>query len=183
MAKDGTSRGGTRPGSGRKPKPLAEKLLDGNTGHRKMKVMEFGDIPELEAVDMPEPHEMLSAEQRDGSVLQAKAIYEKTWKWLEARGCAQLISPQLLERYSMSAARWIQCEEITSAKGMIAAHPTTKAPIASPYINIGLNYMNQMNRLWAEIYDIIRATSLQDVRGTNPQDDVMERLLSARRGK
>ena len=83
----------------------------------------------------------------------------------------------------MSAARWIQCEEITSAKGMIAAHPTTKAPIASPYINIGLNYMNQMNRLWAEIYDIIRTNSLQDVRGTNPQDDVMERLLSARRGK
>ena len=183
MAKDGTSRGGTRPGSGRKPKPLTEKLLDGNTGHRKTKVMEFGDIPELETVDMPEPHEMLSAEQRDGSVLQAKAIYEKTWKWLEARGCTQLISPQLLERYAMSAARWIQCEEITSSKGMIAAHPTTKAPIASPYINIGLNYMNQMNRLWAEIYDIIRANSLQEVRGTNPQDDVMERLLSARRGK
>ena len=65
MAKDGTSRGGTRPGSRRKPKPLAEKLLDGNTGHRKTKVMEFGDIPELETVDMPEPHEMLSAEQRD----------------------------------------------------------------------------------------------------------------------
>ena len=134
MAKDGTSRGGTRPGSGRKPKPLAEKLLDGNTGHRKTKVMEFGDIPELETVDMPEPHEMLSAEQRDGSVLQAKAIYEKTWKWLEARGCTQLISPQLLERYAMSAARWIQCEEITSSKGMIAAHPTTKAPIASPWV-------------------------------------------------
>ena len=27
------------------------------------------------------------------------------------RGCAALVSPQLLERYAMSVARWIQCEE------------------------------------------------------------------------
>ena len=28
-AKDGTNRGGARPGAGRKPKPLAEKLQEG----------------------------------------------------------------------------------------------------------------------------------------------------------
>ena len=63
------------------------------------------------------------------------------------------------------------------------ARTPTKAPIASPYINIGLNYMNQMNRLWAEIYDIVRANSLQEVRGASPQDNDMEMLLSVRRGK
>lgn len=29
---------------------------------------------------MPEPHEVLSSTQKDGSVLQAKEIYEETWK-------------------------------------------------------------------------------------------------------
>ena len=41
MAKDGTNRGGRRPGAGRKSKPLTEKMLDGNTGHRKTKAMDY----------------------------------------------------------------------------------------------------------------------------------------------
>ena len=31
MAKDGTQRGGARPGAGRKPKALKEKLLEGRS--------------------------------------------------------------------------------------------------------------------------------------------------------
>ncbi len=182
MAKDGTNRGGRRPGSGRKAKPLSEKLMDGNTAHRKTKAMDFNDIPDLEAADMPEPHEMLSAEQRDGSELQARDIYAKTWQWVSERGCAALISPQLLERYAMAAARWIQCEEAVTKYGMLGKHPTVGTPIASPYVSMGLNYMNQTNRLWSEIFDIVRANSLQDVSGANPQNDVMERLLTARKG-
>ena len=148
-----------------------------------MKVMEFGDIPELETVDMPEPHEMLSAEQRDGSILQAKAIFETTWKWLEARGCAQLISPQLLERYAMSAARWIQCEAAITEYGFLAKHPTTGSAIQSPYVAMSQNYMAQTNRLWFEIFQIVKDNCATDYTGANPQDDVMERLLTARRGK
>ena len=41
MAKDGTARGGQRPGSGRKSKALTEKLATGNPGGRKLKVMEI----------------------------------------------------------------------------------------------------------------------------------------------
>ena len=39
--------------------------------------------PEVEGVDMPKPHEFLSAEQRDGSTLQAEEIYTETWEWLK----------------------------------------------------------------------------------------------------
>ena len=45
--------------------------------------MEVLDIPEVEGVDMPKPHEFLSAEQRDGSTLQAEEIYTETWEWLK----------------------------------------------------------------------------------------------------
>ncbi len=107
-------RGGTRPGAGRKKTAVREKLENGNPGGRKLEVL---DIPEVEGVDMPKPHDFLSAEQRDGSTLQAEDIYAETWRWLKKIGCASKVSPQLLERYAMCSARWIQCEEMTNKMG------------------------------------------------------------------
>ena len=174
---------GPTPGTGGRPKkPLSDKIAEGNPGKRKLSVMQFDNAAELEGVEMPKPGKMLSAQQRDGSTLQASDIYEITWKWLNERGCAKYVSPQLLERYAMSAARWIQCEEIISTTGFLAKHPTTGAAIASPYVSMSQNYMSQTNRLWAEIYAIVRNNCAADYGGDNPQDDIMERLLRARKG-
>ena len=183
MAKDGTCRGGARVGAGAKKKPLADKISDGNPGGRKLTVMEFTDAPALEGYEMPEPNKMLSAEQKDGTTLTAGEIYKNTWTWLNARGCAALVSPQLLERYAMSVARWIQCEEAVSSFGFLARHPTTGNAIQSPYVAMGQNYMSQTNRLWYEIFQIVKENCTGEYSGSNPQDDVMERLLTARRGK
>ena len=173
---------GPAPGmSGRPKKPLADKIAEGNPGKRKLTVMEFDDAGGLEGVDMPKPSDMLSAVQRDGSVLQAREIYETTWKWLDGRGCSALISPQLLERYSMAAARWIHCEGIISSTGYLAKHPTTGMAIASPYVSMSQNYMSQTNRLWGEIFGIVRENCATGYSGVNPQDDVMERLLTMKR--
>lgn len=46
MSKDGTTRGGQRPGAGRKPKAVTEKYANGNPGGRKLTVMDFGDTTE-----------------------------------------------------------------------------------------------------------------------------------------
>ena len=46
MAKDGTNRGGLRPGAGRKPKAVAEKIATGNPGGRKLTVIDFGEDAE-----------------------------------------------------------------------------------------------------------------------------------------
>ena len=74
MAKDGTSRGGARPGAGRKKKALSEKIAAGNPGHRPLKML---DPVAIDTVDMPPPAEYLSAEQRDGRPLGADKIYIK----------------------------------------------------------------------------------------------------------
>jgi hypothetical protein len=111
MAKDGTNRGGSHIGSGRKKKPLADKIAEGNPRKIKLEVIEFNNTADLNGQQMPQLREMLSAVQKDGRTLMATEIYEMTWKWLEGRGCAHLVLPQLLERYAMSAARWIQCKE------------------------------------------------------------------------
>lgn len=165
---------------GRPRKPLADKISEGNPGKRPLMVMEFGDVAEFHGIEMPKPKEMLSAVQRDGSILQAKEVYESTWNWLSERGCVSLISPQLLERYSMAAARWIHCEEIITSTGYLSKHPTTGGAIASPYVSMSQSYMTQANRLWNEIFSIVRENSSVEYQGNTPQDSVMERLLQAR---
>ena len=97
-------------------------------------------------------------------------------------GCAAKVSPQLLERYAMCSARWIQCEEMTNRMGFLSKHPTTQKPIPSPFINIGINYMNQAVRLWNEIFQIVKENCSTDYGEVSPQDDLMERLLRARKG-
>ena len=48
MAKDGTNRGGARPGAGRPKKALSEKIASGNPGGRALtQIVVPDDIPDL----------------------------------------------------------------------------------------------------------------------------------------
>ena len=184
MAKDGTNRGGARIGAGAKKKPLADKIAEGNPGKRPITVISFNEeAAKLEGQEMPKPSEILSAVQKDGKTLEAAEIYKKTWEWLHERGCSSLISPQVLERYAMSAARWIQCEEAVTEYGFLAKHPTTGNAMQSPYVAMGQNYMTQTNRLWMEIFQIVKENCSSEYGGETPQDDLMEKLLMARKGR
>lgn len=170
-------RGGARAGAGRKKKAVIDKITDKNN-----QPIEVLDIPEVDGVEMPKPKDILSATQRDGKSFMAKEIYEETWEWLKKIGCHTVVSPQVIERYAMCAARWIQCEQMTNELGFLSKHPTTGKPIPSPFINIGINYMNQAVRSWNEIYQIVKENCTVDYSGKNPQDDLMEKLLASRRG-
>lgn len=181
MARDGTDRGGMRFGSGAKKKALADKVSEGNPGGRKLTVMSFDNAADLQGQEMPPPSKMLSAKQKSGKKLVAKEIYVNTWNWLNERGCAMLVSPQLLERYAMSVARWIQCEEAITEYGFLAKHPTTGNAIQSPYVAMSNSFMSQTNRLWMEIFQIVKENCSSEFSGATPQDDAMERLLRARR--
>ena len=170
-------RGGARAGAGRKKKAVIDKITD-----KSNQPIEVLDIPEVDGVEMPKPKDILSATQRDGKNFMAKEIYEETWDWLKKIGCHTVVSPQVIERYAMCAARWIQCEQMTNELGFLSKHPTTGKPIPSPFINIGINYMNQAVRSWNEIYQIVKENCTVDYSGKNPQDDLMEKLLASRRG-
>lgn len=174
--------GGARPRTGPKKKALADKLLEGNPGGRKLSVIEFKDATNLDGQPMPPPKAVLSAIQKDGKTLIAAEIYETTWKWLSDRGCAKYINPQLIEQYAMSVARWIQCEEAITTYGFLSKHPTTGNAIQSPYVAMSQNFNSQTHRLWMEIYQVVKENCTSQYGGPTPQDDVMERLLTARRG-
>ena len=88
MAKDGTNRGGSRAGAGRKSKALADKLTAGNPGGRKLTVVNFdNDTAELEGSDMPPVKEYLKASQKGGIDLCAEDVYKETWHIIPATHC------------------------------------------------------------------------------------------------
>ena len=178
----GSGRGGARPGAGRPRKPLAEKIQNGNPGRRPLEVVSF-PVVALSGADMPPPQEYLTAKQKDGGATIAVEVYEKTWRWLKERGCAHLIPPQVLENYAQTVGRWVQCEEAISTYGFLSKHPTTGVPIPSPFVTMSQSFMKQANNLWYQIYQIMRENCSAPFEGKSPQDDVMERLLSARHGK
>ena len=172
--------GGARPGSGQKKKPLAEKIVDGNPGKRPLEVIAF-PTADLRGEAMPPPREYLASRQHGGKDLYAVEIYTEAWAWLKKHKCEAAVSAQVLERYAMSAARWIQCEEAISEFGFLAKHPTTGAPIQSPFVAMSQSFMKQANSQWSQIYQVVRENCATAFEGKSPQDDVMEALLSARR--
>lgn len=182
MSKDGTNRGGPRPGTGPKRKPLAEKIQDGTAGKALVLPTELPTPVELDGESVPPVKDYLKQRQKNGSTLCAEEIFRETWLWLRSKGCETLVSTQLIEQYAMGVARWIQCEEAISEYGYLAKHPTTGNAIASPYVSMSRDYKKQVNADWYQIYQVVRENCSMEYGGANPQDDVMERLLRARKG-
>lgn len=176
-AKDGSNRGGARPGAGAKRKDLITKIEENSPNATRLS---FPESAELQGVKMPPPSKFLSAEQRDGSKTQAVKIYRSVWKWLDERGCAVYVNPQLIERYAMAAARWIQTEAVIDEYGFLSRHPTTNAPIASPFVAMSQTYLTLADRLWSEIFQLVKENSTVKFDGANPQTDLMEELLRRR---
>lgn len=184
MAKDGTLRGGIRVGqTGRPKKSLLEKTDVTNPSKNKIGVLDIPDNLEgadLVGEDMPPVKEYMSAKQRDGKSLEAGEIYINTLQWLKRLNCDKYVNPQLIEQYSMSVARWLQCEEAITKFGFLGKHPTSGAPIQSPYVAMSQSFMKQANVSWLQIFQIVKENCTVDYKGINPQDDLMERLLQAR---
>lgn len=184
MAKDGTYRGGARPGQGRPRKGVLEKAEAGNPGHRKLEVL---DIPEalgtvdLEGIDMPPLKDYMKAEQRNGEKLQAEGIYKEVWIWLKKLGCETLVSSQMIEHYAMAQARYIQCQDAISEFGFLSKHPTTGAAIQSPYVSMAAGFEKQATIAWGQIFQVVKENCTKDFSGPSPNDE-MERLLRSRNG-
>ena len=178
MAKDGTNRGGPRPGTGPKKKPLIDKINDGRVDGEKI----LPQPAEIEGYDIPPVKDYLKAKQKSGKDLCAEDIFVATYKWLKNCGCEKLVTVQQIEQYAMSVSRWIQCEEAISEFGFLAKHPTTGNAIASPFVAMSRDYMKQVNATWFAIHQIVKENCSVDYGGSTPHDDLMERLLTARRG-
>jgi len=190
VAKDGTNRGGRRVRAGDKPQALNDKITRGKAA----KVLEVPDLhPEsilevedlvgaadLFGEDMPSPSDYLSSRQKDGKPLGADQLFIETWRWLKDRGCEKFVNPRLIEAYAQAFTRYIQCEEAISLYGLLGKHPTTGGAITSPFVQMSQSFQKQANLLWYEIFDIVKQNCTTAF-VSNPQEDIMEALLSRKR--
>ncbi len=171
------NRGPIKGSGGRPKKPLHDKLLEGD---KNITTLTAPDDVALVGADMPTPKDYMQRVQKGGIELHAREILENTWTWLKRYNCEKLVTEQNLEQYAMAAARWIQAEEAVSMYGMLAKHPTTGSAIASPYVSMAKDYSKHANALWNQIYMVVKDNCTTSVNSYNPQDDVMERLLTMR---
>lgn len=184
MAKDGSNRGGKRINqTGRPRKSPLEKLENGNSSGRKLTVIS-NDINlepvDIEGVDMPKPEAWLSEMQRDGTPFGAAEIFNNVYIWLRKVKCENLVRPELVNNYAVNQALWESCCKAIIKFGVIAKHPTTGAPIQSPYVAVSSTFMKHASYAWTEIYQIVRDNSTVDYRGPNPRDDMMEKILNSK---
>ena len=173
---------GPKAGMGGRPtKPLVDKIMDGNPGKRLLKVVEFRSN---EIAELPEPPEFLiEVTKTTEKWPTATDIYTKTVAWVSKTGCLKLIPTDYIEEYSLCKARWLECEQVNARLGLLAKHPTTGQPMQSPYVQMAMTYLRQSDVAWSKIYEVVKINCSTEFRqnGT-PHDDIMERLLSSRRG-
>ena len=173
--------GGARPGSGRPRKPLADKLLEGNPGKRKPKVL---DIAANKDNPVPEyPERLAYYPTRVSGQPSSQDIWHETVEFLKTTGCLHLINPAFIEEYALLKARFFEAER-TISKTLLAYETKddkkTKMIEANPAVDISLKYLRAADQVWAKIWDIVRQNS-EKFYGTTPNDDLMRGLLQFNR--
>ena len=167
-------RGGKRPGAGRKPKALVDKLADGNVGHRPIKVLGFGDKngarPEC-------PDYLKDKVNKSGGYPNAEEIWNQVVDWLETTGCVHLIPPDYIAEYTLLKVRWLEAEARTDVTGFLARHPVTQQPITSPFIKAGIEYLKAADVAWQRIWKIVAQNSETEFRIDTPNDVLMSSIL------
>lgn len=161
--------GGYRINAGRKKKPVVEQQLESLKNGKPVEILDFGP----DAIELPkEPPDYLSD--------KAKEIYSNVYEWLKSIDCLKGIHSYTLEEYAICKSRWLECEQMNSAHGMLLKDASGKM-IVSPYVAVGSKYLKEANDAWAKIFAIVektRKTTLDEEKG---EESDMEKLFKRKR--
>lgn len=166
--------GGKRSGSGRKPKSLHDKLLDGNKSKRRPVVV---NLPESNGDSIPRKcPENLGEFAVIDLEMSIEGIYESTVKWLEGTKCLHLISPALITEYAIMKTRWFECEWMVAQD---IAYNSREFIAPNPMMDMSLRYLKAVNEIWDRIWAIVAQNSAEYY-GDDPNRDAMARLLNSK---
>lgn len=182
-------RGGARKGAGRKPKPLAEKLAEGNPGKRPLKKLEFtgnGGIDPRQPPDYLRVMEKREQEQRPG-IPTPTELYTETIQYLEPTDCLNLIPVSLIADYAMAKYHLLHAHyelgrtaTVTKAdKGAKKGGGETFA--ITDFAEAMLKMQKNVLATWDPIWDIVSRNCERLV--TNPEQDLMAIIIGGRQRK
>jgi len=151
--------GGARPGAGRKKKALNDKILEGNPGKRKIKIVTF----ETDSFQLENPPSFLAQNGIEGAedVPSATEIYQMVAEFVEKSGCGHLIAPLLIEDFAHLRRSYLECEYINRTKGRIANGKR------SPYVTMAIDYSKQAMAIFDRIWNTLAQNSEQPYEGKN----------------
>jgi len=149
---------------GRKPKPTALKILEGNPGKRQLNTRE--PTPEKRAPKCPgwlDP--------------EAKKEWRRLTKQLEGLGLLTEIDMAAFAGYCQAYARWKEAEEFISKHGTIVKTPSGYWQQV-PQVSIAQTYLKLMNKL-CEQFGLTPSARSRMIAGAGQQEamDPMELLL------
>ena len=168
--------GGARPGSGRKKRPLADKILEDSTRKHRPKVL---NMPNPEDSLLPEAPDYLRTMVATGvsnDVPGMKVIFDETVKWLEGTKCLHLINPHHITEYSILTTRWLECEDVVS-KSIFWRSKKDGELMPNPLSDQALRYWKAADAAWDKIWRIVAQNCEENFGGHNPHDDLMEKLI------
>ena len=150
---------------GRKPKPTALKLLDGNPGKRPLNERE-----PLMLQGLPEPPEWLDAE--------ARAEWDRIVPELAEMGLLSRADRPALAAYCTAWSRWVEAEAMVKKLGTIVKSPEKGFPMKSPYLSIADQSLETMRKLMVEFGLTPSSRSRIKVPGNDAADE-FDRFLEA----
>ena len=143
-----------------------------------VELVEKSEDGEFDGIEMPYYDDCLKAIERDGEPLGADKIFERMYKHIYKLGCKNIVPIDLIENYALHRSRFLKCEKKLSELGYIASHPTTHAPIATPFASLLNLFDKSQNDALYQINSIIKAHNPNGFISYKDSDYIMEQILS-----
>jgi len=180
-------RGGARPGAGRKPKPLSQRLAEGNRGHRPLKQVQLKGAEKNGKRPKPPLFLEISTQNKANKYGSAVDFFEEIVDWLEPTGCMHLIPPTLIAQYALAKYFLIDVGELVGKMGVINYKSKGRAsPMGKGGDELEVTaaakgfseYLKNVTESWNQIYAIVRDNSTAIIK--NPEMDFVMRTMAAR---
>jgi P27 family predicted phage terminase small subunit len=147
---------------GRKPKPTAQRELEGNPGHRPLNGDEPLPPPPDDAFDAP-PLEL------DGNALAADE-WRRLAPMLRTARQITIADRSALVALCLEWARYITATKKTQELGLVVKAPSGY-PMTNPYLSIATKALAGCNRLWPELGLTPSSRSRVKTEGPGPGGD------------
>jgi len=167
--------GGARKGAGRKPKPLSQKIEEGNRGHRPLKKVEFAAEAPGPAADAPEFLRHMT--NPIAGIPRPDEIYAGIVKFLEPSGCLPLIPEDLLVDYATAKHMLYLSNHQLAISAIVGVDDAENFEI-SPFSEAVWKMQKHALSTWAPIWDIVQRNSQHKIE--NPEADMMLQIIGAR---
>ena len=170
-------KGGKREGSGRKPKPLHQKIAEGNLGGRALKKVDFAERHE----HCKTPPDYLGfLQQPIPNAPSPIEIYHETIRYLEPSECLHLIPTALISDYVMAKYYLIVAQFDLSGMVIVGKVGENLYKITD-FTEAMLKLQKNVLACWSPIWDIVSRNSMQSI--DNPEDDIFLTLFTGKKRK